>query len=140
MPGFARPKGGILRSVISGKRWKIEEMTYVERRGCPMLVVVALASFVVAGAVAEEQEGVDWITGSQLFDACQRGDNFCLGYIMGATVSFPGHGSSFCLPAGVSGEQVKDVVNIWLGEHRELHDKTASFLVLQAVRERFPCN
>jgi Rap1a immunity proteins len=104
--------------------------------GCLLLLCFALA----ASALAEEERGVDWITGKQLLSDCERGDDFCLGYIMGATASFLGHGSSFCLPTGVSGNQVKDLVNIWLKEHPELLQKTASYLVFQALKERLPCN
>jgi hypothetical protein len=115
-------------------------MRKYERDILGMLIAVVLASYVGRGAVAEEERGVDWITGKQLSDDCERGDDFCLGYIMGATASFTGHGSSFCLPAGVAGHQVKDVVKIWLKENPELRQKTASYLVLQALKERFPCN
>ena len=107
-----------------------------ERRA--LFVAAALVSFTAVGGVAQEK-GVDWIIGSQLFDDCQRDESFCLGYVMGAAASFPGQGSSFCLTAEVKGNQLKDMVTIWLGEHPELQHKTASFLVLQALKEKFPC-
>lgn len=102
-----------------------------------MLLAAGVSSFVATTAVAED---VDWITGKQLFEDCQRGDKFCLGYVMGATASRAEHGSSICLPAGVTGDHVADIVKAWLADHPKEHDLAASHLVFQALKEKFPCN
>ncbi len=104
-----------------------------------MLVALALTGLLAQGAVAEEDQ-VDWITGKQLFEDCQRNDKFCLGYVMGATASRAEHGSSFCLPAEATGDRVAEAVKAWLGKHPDKRDLAGSHLVFLALKEKFPCN
>jgi Rap1a immunity proteins len=54
---------------------------------------------------------VDFYTGNQLFDFCQRGSPACVGYILG--VAAARSGDSFCFPSGVIGEQVVGTVAHW---------------------------
>jgi hypothetical protein len=49
-------------------------------------------------------------------------------------------GSSFCFPKGVEGPQIVDVIKRWLDEHPEVRHYSASSLIAEALKEKFPCN
>jgi hypothetical protein len=84
---------------------------------------------------------VDWLNGNQLLEACQQSDRMCMGYVLGVTGAAQFIGSSVCIPSKtVAVEQLTDVVKLWLGDHPETRHKAASFLVLEALKEKFPCN
>ena len=73
---------------------------------------------------------------------------FCWLYIEGvadgislaAGTDSAGNGrASFCLPIGVKSDQMADVVRHYLFGHPEIRDRSASWLVLQALNDAFPC-
>jgi hypothetical protein len=105
------------------------------------LVAVVLSCLVAAGdQLAMANEMVDWMNGNQLFEACQQGDRLCFGYILGVTASAQ-IASSVCIPsATVTSQQLTDVVKLSLRDHPETRHESASVLVLQALKEKFPCN
>jgi Ssp1 endopeptidase immunity protein Rap1a len=85
---------------------------------------------------------MDWLNGNQLLQACQENDRLCMGYVTGVTAAAQfSSKSSVCIPSTtVTTTQLIDVVKLWLGNHPETRHKAGSFLVLEALREKFPCN
>ena len=97
-------------------------------------VCVSIALLASGAAMAAEQsEIVDFYTGNQLFDLCQKGSPACVGYILGVAASRSA--KSFCFPAGVIGEQVVSTVKLWLNNHPEKRHLPGSLLVMQALSE-----
>ena len=98
------------------------------------LIAVALSCFVVGGA-----------DGNELFEDCQKGrggnfsDGACAGYIVGAHDAYEGVGG-FCVPAEANAGQIIDVVKIYLRDHPEKRHLSGSRLILQALKEKVPCN
>src|SRR5262245_8237262 len=111
-----------------------------------ILVAVALSCFVVGKAAA------GFIDGNSLFSACEeeaRGDpggnspvGMCLGYILGAydASERAAPGKIICVPTGVKAQQVRDGVKLYLRNHPDKRQLPASYLVVIALREKFPCN
>jgi Rap1a immunity proteins len=99
-------------------------------------VAIVLSSLSVGGLAAEE---TDWFTGNSLFETCERssGIPLCNGYIMGVVA---GGQHPICFPQGVVSRQATDVVRHWLRDHPEKRHESASFLVIQALKEKLPCN
>jgi Rap1a immunity proteins len=70
------------------------------------------ATFAAASTVALLLAGqARAVTGNQLNDACQGADTgFCMGYVLGAYEASALLGVGICIPAGVSNNQLRDVV------------------------------
>jgi hypothetical protein len=103
-----------------------------------ILIAVVLCSFVV-GANAEDY-GIDFVNGNQLYEKCQEFPSYCHGYATGVAVASDQEGNAFCLPPGVNSLQLRDTVKLWLRDHPEKRHLSGSFLVIQALKEKFPCN
>jgi Rap1a immunity proteins len=115
-----------------------------------ILVAVALSCF--ACLPAGQQAHAYFYDGNRLFNNCQEGDTpeattrliswgFCTGYIMGAVDAVLGAGfHKVCIPNGVAQKQMRDVVTSWLDDHPEKRHLSAEFLVIEALKEKFPCN
>jgi Rap1a immunity proteins len=107
-----------------------------------MLVAVALSSL-VAGTAAH----AGFRDGNKLFEDCKYTDTnsntfpagTCAGYIVGAVDALLETGA-FCVPDGVEAGQVIDVVKLYLAQHPEKRHLAASDLVVDALKEKFPCN
>jgi Rap1a immunity proteins len=63
----------------------------------------------------------------------------CVGYVMGVASAL--EGQSFCLSkTSVQTSQLIDVMKLWLDQHPELRQYSASTLIVKAFSEKFPCN
>jgi hypothetical protein len=100
-----------------------------------MLVALALCCF----RAEAQAEGIDFITGNQLYEFCQGNRAYCTGYVAGVAAGSEKQGTTFCLASGVRSDQLGDVVKLWLRDHPEKRHLAASFLVFQALKEKFPC-
>ena len=122
-----------------------------------LLIAVMLSGLVVGG-----KGTADFYDGKMLLQDCQGGDSpqetqdlaglsqwgTCVGYIAAVldTMSnaFLTAGSvtaqKLCVPENVQLSQLKDTVQLWLRDHPEKRHLAASFLVFQALKEKFPCN
>lgn len=85
--------------------------------------------------------------GNQLWENCHEGTNmgrgFCYGYIASVADSqkaFMAKGTyHFCTPSEATLGQLSDVVKKYLGNHPQDRHHPATFLVIQALMEAFPC-
>ena len=122
-------------------------------------IFVALVLF---GLVVRDEATADFYDGKMLLQDCQGGGGpqetqdlaglsqwgTCVGYIAAVldTMSnaFLTAGSinaqKLCVPENVQLSQLKDTVQLWLSDHPEKRHLAASFLVFQALKEKFPCN
>lgn len=127
----------------------------------PVLAMLAC----VSAASAKSSEP---FSGNDLYHACEAREDqslssFCIGYVIGtwdgmvigAVSAFYGASSKgasvddinliwplvlgVCQPAGVTNEQIKDIFVKYLSEHPENRQVPARFLLLDAMREAFPC-
>ncbi len=87
-------------------------------------------------------------SGNQLIAFCQAsemdpGNAYCLGYMAGTFDALDGAdrgagGYTFCNP-GVTLNQVRDVVVMWLSDHPQHRHHDAHTLVAAALNEVWPC-
>jgi hypothetical protein len=81
------------------------------------------------------------ITGNELLKFCNSEDSFsqgmCLGYING--VSDRDLDASGCLPPDVTFGQMQKITEKYLDEHPKLLHLHATFLVMFALNDAFPC-
>ena len=70
-------------------------------------------------------------------DASKGG--YCIGYTIGVHDALVGT-NHFCMPDGVTGGQLGDVVKLYLRNHPEDRHRPADELVAAALKEKFPCN
>ena len=120
-----------------------------------------LVAVVLSGLVVGDQVRADFYDGKMLLQDCQGGDDqketqelaglsqwgTCVGYIAAVvdTISnaFLTAGSvnaqQLCVSEHVQLSQLKDVVRRWLSDHPEKQHLAASFLVFQALKEKYPC-
>ena len=102
-------------------------------------ILVAVVCLTGAGAHAENS--IDFVDGNKLYEFCQDPvGNYCTGYVAGVAATSDRYGYTFCLPNGVKDNQLSDVVSMWLRDHPEKRHKAAGFLVVEAMKEKFPCN
>ena len=107
---------------------------------------LALAPFVLIRPANAQQPdlSLSFLKGNALYEKCtgqvQADKMFCLGYIDGVVEIFFGtkHGPP-CPPAGISDQQVKDVVINYLKAHPEKRNYTAATTVVVAVGDAWRC-
>ena len=116
-----------------------------------MLVAVALLSCLAVGGEADAE---GFFSGNELWDECRNPDKlvFCYGYIIGVTdalgmeqivlkeVFHYTEKPLFCFGTGVRAEQAVDVVTAYLRDHPESRNLSPPTLVMDALKEKFPCN
>jgi Rap1a immunity proteins len=111
------------------------------RRPLGGLILGMLYLLLGRAAGAEQYPEYEWQMGKELVRICQSqspGDvGFCTGYIEGATA---GRDVQYCFSAGVTAGQVREVVKLWLSENPEKWHLAAHDLVIEALKEKFPCN
>ena len=109
-----------------------------------ILVAVALTAL-----WSEEATAID---GNKLFEHCEfftarlptlpldaSKGGYCIGYIQGVHDALQPT-RVICVPGGVTGGQLGDVVKIYLRNHPEDRHRPAEELVAAALKEKFPCN
>ena len=110
-------------------------------------MMIALALFCLAVAEAN----ATYIDGNILFEHCkdyERGKSnwfsgACVGYVLGAKDAFDETAKPFCVPEGPNphiAEQMVETVKLYLRDHPETRNLSASSLVATALKEKFPCN
>lgn len=107
------------------------------------------------------------LTGNDLLDFCEgkpggEPAGFCTGYVAGYSRGFevgrlseansimmdvpdfdfahPIDYRDYCIPRGVSHNQLRDVAVLFLRSHPELRHERASVLIPRALSQAFPCN
>ena len=119
------------------------------RNGCLTLGLGFALAFGGAGAAS-----ADFINGQQLRLYCTSQDPndeaVCFVYIAGAVDAFTTvdlmaaktHGTKrqFCLPDGVSPDDLKDVVLKWLQREEANLDLAATLLVMGAIKNGYACS
>ena len=101
---------------------------------------IALCALTYAPAFAR-----DFFTGDQLYEHCDAPKTTemygaCFGYSIGVASAFIDSGI-FCLPeASIQARQVEDVVRLYLTNHPEQRHGSAATLVIEALKEKFPCH
>ena len=119
-----------------------------------VMIRTILITFVVAlifsGLGVGCQALAEVIDGSKLFADCRDGDNpsardspykwgTCFGYINGVAEALVPAGL-YCLPAGASAGQVLDVAKLYIQDHPDKQYLPAPQLIVNALKEKFPCN
>ncbi len=107
-----------------------------------MLVAVALTCL---GTGKSEAAIFD---GNKLLAACEKSTPFCQGYIAAVhdTMQQPFltagsvNSGKVCVPAGAQLRQLVDIAVLYLRARPEKRHLDASFLVFDALKEKFPCN
>jgi len=109
-----------------------------------------LIALVFCGLMMRGHAVAEVIDGSKLFADCRDGDNpsardspykwgTCFGYINGVADALVPAGL-YCLPAGVKAGQVLDVAKLYIQDHPDKRYLTAPKVIVDALREKFPCN
>lgn len=104
-----------------------------------VLLSVACAAMIAASAFLPRATSAQTIDGNRLLELCAAQDPICTGYAMGvadARNNDP-HGVSFCVPDGVSGKQLHDVVLKFLRKSDRRFP--VALLVSGAFAEVFQC-
>lgn len=104
--------------------------------------------FIPLFSLAESDTGNDMYNVFSSHDACKRNNNcssgvignsvFYDGYIIGVTEAL--NTFAFCTRNGVTRKQVIDVVNKYTMAHPEERDQRALVLVVNSLKESFPCD
>jgi hypothetical protein len=122
-----------------------------------VLLAMALSCLVAGGKAT-----ADFYDGKMLLQDCQGGGvpqeaqdlaglsqwGTCVGYIAAVLDTMSNasltagsiNPQKLCVPENVQLSQLRDTVQLWLRNHPEKRDLAASFLVFQALKEKFPCN
>jgi hypothetical protein len=109
-----------------------------------------LVAVVLTSIWSEQATAID---GNKLFEHCEffstarlpphpldaSKGGYCIGYIVGVHDALVSKGN-FCVPDGVTGGQLGDVVKLYLRNHPEGRHLSADELVTAALKEKFPCN
>jgi len=114
------------------------------------LVVACLVALVFSGLGMGGKAVAEVIAGSKLFEDCRDGDNpnardstykwgTCFGYINGVADALLPAGL-YCLPTGASAGQVLDVAKLYIQDHPDKRYLPAPQLIVNALKEKFPCN
>jgi hypothetical protein len=107
-----------------------------------ILVAVALSCLGTGNVEA------GFFDGNALLEACEKRATFCQGYIAAVhdTMAQPFltagsvNSGKICVPADVKLSQLVDVSVLYLRARPEKRHLDASFLVFDALKEKFPCN
>jgi hypothetical protein len=101
-----------------------------------------LAIVILTPTFPARGEGI-YETGNTIFAACTGGNlPHCVGYLMGVADAMEGNpinGYRACIPVGVIGSQLRDVVVQYLGIHAANRQRGAIGLVADAYEQNFPC-
>src|SRR3954468_20519847 len=109
------------------------------------LGVAAATAAAVATAPATAQTMPMRGSGRVLSGLCDANRDACLAYVVGAvdayiaTLWVSGTRLPFCIPAGVTNEQLTQVSLRYLRIHPERIDANAATLVVLALRDAYPC-
>ena len=93
------------------------------------------------------------IDGNKLFEHCEffsaarlpphpldaSKGGYCIGYIQGVHDALQPI-RVICVPDGITGGQLGDVVKLYIGNHPENRHRSADELVAAALKEKYPCN
>jgi Rap1a immunity proteins len=110
---------------------------------CAALMAVAVSCVALGGTPVRAGYFVD---GNKLFDNCKEEGSpaglYRDGYIVGITDAYAAvELGGFCLIGEhIRAEQVTDVVTLYLRDHPESRHLPAPALVIDALKEKFPCN
>jgi Ssp1 endopeptidase immunity protein Rap1a len=114
------------------------------------VLVAFLAALIFSGLGMGGEAVAEVIAGSKLIADCRDGDNpnardstykwgTCFGYINGvADALVPAE--LYCLPKGASAGQVLDVAKLYIQDHPDKQYLPAPQLIVNALKEKFPCN
>jgi len=114
------------------------------------LCVAFLVASVFSGLGIGGKAVAEVIDGSKLFADCRDGDNpnardstykwgTCFGYINGVAEALVPAGL-YCLPTGAKAGQVLDVAKLYIQDHPDKRYLPAPQLIVNALKEKFPCN
>ena len=87
---------------------------------------------------------IAYYSGNSLFDLCKKNEEACAIYIDGVNDGFfastigTNRDLAYCIPAGSTGPQVRDVVVQYLTNHPEERQRLASVLVAEALAHAWP--
>ena len=108
-----------------------------------------LVAGVLTSLWSEQATAID---GNKLFEFCEffsarlptlpldaSKGGYCVGYIQGVHDALK-PARVICVPDGVTGRQLGDVVKLYIGNHPENRHRSADELVTAALKEKFPCN
>ena len=107
-------------------------------------IASSLATLIIAAGVSPVAAW--WRMGNQLQDECQRpAPAFAMGYIFGLLDGLElgeqfGAKRRVCLPDGVTGGQLKDVVCRYVDANPDQRRVPASYLAETALEEAWPCH
>ncbi|MEA3033544.1 MAG: Rap1a immunity protein [Sphingomonadales bacterium] len=85
------------------------------------------------------------VTGKALAALCDADRNACIGYVVGAVDAFVAtqimHRGpvTFCLPAGVTNQQLAEVALVAIRSRPDLQDNNAATVVIVALVAAYPC-
>ena len=106
------------------------------------IVVAVVAGYSFAAAVSATPANSQGLTGNKLHEFCTNNqmDAFCSGYIIGAAdVLSTLSTKRSCVPQGVNGEQVRDVVKRFLRLNPQVRHEPGAQVVAMALSDAFPC-
>lgn len=109
--------------------------------------IILLVSTVAPGAIAAEVGDVGFIDGNSLYEACLSKEEtytlVCVDYIAGVadaqTDRVPYNTAAFCIPNGVTKEQVRELVVDWMRANPAVRHMSASIQVTLALKAPYPC-
>ncbi|WP_373492093.1 Rap1a/Tai family immunity protein [Parasphingorhabdus sp.] len=120
-----------------------------------MFMAVGLMNAATAAGAEQSPAGPGaFISGGELLQYCsipastgaeRNFDEFCVAYIMGVVdlhhlSAIPtGKQKNFCLNEGVEIEGLAKYVKDWIGANSEQRNLPASFLIVLALKDNFPC-
>jgi Rap1a immunity proteins len=113
-----------------------------------MLVAVALSSLLAAKAAANYFDGNELLAWCENWHREMDPDDdlllggYCGGFVGGVVDTLVNKPHTFCVPqgpGGVSSAQLVEVVKLYLRDHPDNRHLAASLLVMQALKEKFPC-
>ena len=89
--------------------------------------------------------GLGYKTGDDLLQLCSQSRPACVGYVLGVADGFSNYRSNaslngtYCIPSGVSGGQITNVVIKYLLDHPKDRHHLAASLVEVAFEKVFSC-
>jgi hypothetical protein len=108
----------------------------------PVFLLVAVIALISSTATAQTRPGGGYKTGNDIFAVCTGKDiPHCMGYLMGiadAMDANPINNYRACIPKGVVGGQLKDVVVEYLSRNAASRQEAALGLVAEAYQRASP--